>query len=94
MKFCQDHRIEYQHRQVQAVWPNGKYEDYRLHCFADAEAATMFRVSVRGSKTTSANIPASASAHHSALHGRNRNPIGFAVSIAPTGNSSYRSSRV
>lgn len=43
MMFCQDQGIEYQHRQVQAVWPNGKYEDYRLHCFAGAEAARLFR---------------------------------------------------
>ena len=42
MKFCLDHGIEYQHRQVQAVWPNGKYEDYRLHCFTDVGAARMF----------------------------------------------------
>ncbi|TIN31734.1 MAG: hypothetical protein E5Y31_01055 [Mesorhizobium sp.] len=42
-QFCHDRGINYQLRQVQAVWPNGKYEDYRLHCFADAEAAKAFR---------------------------------------------------
>lgn len=43
MEFCHDHGLEYQRRQVQAVWPNGKYEDYRLHCFADADVAKVFR---------------------------------------------------
>ncbi|BAV45432.1 hypothetical protein MesoLj113a_44820 [Mesorhizobium sp. 113-1-2] len=35
--------MRYQIRQVQAVWPNGKYKNYRLHCFADAAAAAVFR---------------------------------------------------
>ncbi len=35
--------MTFQIRQVQAVWPNGKYENYRLHCFTDAEAAKAFR---------------------------------------------------
>ncbi|RUZ78745.1 hypothetical protein EN943_09530 [Mesorhizobium sp. M7A.F.Ca.US.006.01.1.1] len=33
----------YQTRQVQAVWPNGKYREYRLYCFAEATAAAAFR---------------------------------------------------
>ncbi|MGX7877389.1 hypothetical protein ACVDG5_036470 [Mesorhizobium sp. ORM6] len=47
-KFCEDRGMKYQIRQVQAVWPHGKYEDYRLHCFADAEAAKAFRDHFRG----------------------------------------------
>jgi hypothetical protein len=42
-RFCQDRGMTFQVRQVQAVWPNGKYENYRLHCFADAGAAKTFR---------------------------------------------------
>lgn len=37
-KFCEDRGMRFQMRHVQAVWQNGKYENYRLHCFADGEA--------------------------------------------------------
>ncbi|RVA12734.1 hypothetical protein EN932_11220 [Mesorhizobium sp. M7A.F.Ca.US.002.01.1.1] len=33
-KFCQERGLKHQTRQVQAIWPNGKYETYRLHCFS------------------------------------------------------------
>ncbi|AMX99511.1 hypothetical protein A4R29_08415 [Mesorhizobium ciceri biovar biserrulae] len=35
--------FSHQIRQVQAIWPNGEYEDYRLYCFAEAPAAAAFR---------------------------------------------------
>lgn len=42
-KFCQDRGITHQPRQVQAIWANGKYENYRLYCFADEASARTFR---------------------------------------------------
>lgn len=42
-KFCQDRGFRHQARQVQAIWPNGKYENYRLYCFADEVSARTFR---------------------------------------------------
>lgn len=30
-------------RQVQAIWPDGKYETWRLHCFAEPLSAEAFR---------------------------------------------------
>ncbi|RUX96597.1 MULTISPECIES: hypothetical protein [unclassified Mesorhizobium] len=42
-KFCQDRRLTFQTRHVQAIWTNGKYENYRLHCFSDDAAARAFR---------------------------------------------------
>ena len=41
-KFCQDRDFSHQTRHVQAIWPSGKYETYRLHCFADASFARAF----------------------------------------------------
>ncbi|TPJ55015.1 hypothetical protein [Mesorhizobium sp. B2-6-7] len=41
-KFCQDIGVKPQIRHVQAIWPSGKYEDYRIHCFANAAAAKAF----------------------------------------------------
>ncbi|TPM19753.1 hypothetical protein [Mesorhizobium sp. B2-3-6] len=41
-KFCQDIGVKPQIRRVQAIWPNGKYEDYRIHCFSDPAAAKAF----------------------------------------------------
>ncbi|MBZ9740959.1 MULTISPECIES: hypothetical protein [unclassified Mesorhizobium] len=35
-------------RQVQAIWSNGKYEQWRLHCFADQAFAKAFRDRFRG----------------------------------------------
>ncbi|MBA1144785.1 hypothetical protein [Mesorhizobium neociceri] len=42
MKFCQDADIKLQIRHVQAIWPSGKYENWRLHCFVDAADAQAF----------------------------------------------------
>lgn len=41
-KFCQERGLKHQTRYVQAIWPNGKYETYRLHCFSDAASAEAF----------------------------------------------------
>ncbi|MER8859106.1 MULTISPECIES: hypothetical protein [unclassified Mesorhizobium] len=41
-KFCQERGLKHQTRHVQAIWPNGKYETYRLHCFGDAASAEAF----------------------------------------------------
>jgi len=38
-KFCQDRGLMHQTRFVQAIWSNGKYENYRLYCFSDGAAA-------------------------------------------------------
>ncbi|WP_031205803.1 hypothetical protein [Mesorhizobium sp. L2C067A000] len=40
--YCQERGMTFQIRHVQAVWPNGKYEEYRLHCFADPAEAKAF----------------------------------------------------
>ncbi|TPK89834.1 MULTISPECIES: hypothetical protein [unclassified Mesorhizobium] len=41
-KFCQERGLKHQTRHVQAIWPNGKYETYRLYCFRDAASAQAF----------------------------------------------------
>jgi len=41
-RFCQDADIKPQIRHVQAIWPNGEYENWRVHCFGDATAAQAF----------------------------------------------------
>lgn len=43
MEFCQARGWNYQTRSVAAIWPNGKQENYRLHCFADLASAEAFR---------------------------------------------------
>lgn len=40
--YCEERGMTFQIRQVQAVWPNGKYEEYRLHCFAGPAEAEAF----------------------------------------------------
>ncbi|UVK45685.1 hypothetical protein BPNPMPFG_001244 [Mesorhizobium sp. AR07] len=42
-KFCQDRGLTFHLRSVQATWPDGKYENYRVHCFSDDAAARVFR---------------------------------------------------
>ncbi|TPI78511.1 hypothetical protein [Mesorhizobium sp. B2-8-9] len=42
-KFCEERGLKHHTRHVQAIWPNGKYETYRLHCFDDATSAQTFR---------------------------------------------------
>lgn len=41
-EFCKAQGIRYLTRKVQATWPDGKYEEWRLHCFADLAAASTF----------------------------------------------------
>jgi hypothetical protein len=41
--FCEAHRLHHQTRQVQAIWPDRKYQNYRLHCFADSAQADLFQ---------------------------------------------------
>ncbi|MFC3326180.1 hypothetical protein [Mesorhizobium cantuariense] len=41
-KFCDALGVKIQTRQVQAIWSCGKYENWRLHCFADRAAAKVF----------------------------------------------------
>lgn len=42
-EFCGKHGLDHWTRQVQAIWQNGKYEEWRLHCFRDLAAAEAFR---------------------------------------------------
>ncbi|WP_157173626.1 hypothetical protein [Pseudaminobacter salicylatoxidans] len=41
--FCRDNALSFQTRRVQAVWPNKRYQDMRLHCFAKREDAELFQ---------------------------------------------------
>ncbi|MER9175285.1 hypothetical protein NKH72_17045 [Mesorhizobium sp. M0955] len=41
-KFCQERGMKFQIRHVQAIWPSGQYENWRLHCFVDAADAQAF----------------------------------------------------
>ncbi|KQZ36826.1 hypothetical protein ASD44_09695 [Mesorhizobium sp. Root554] len=41
--FLQEMRLDCLTTQVQAIWPCGKYEQMRLHCFPDAESARVFQ---------------------------------------------------
>ncbi|MCV3206138.1 hypothetical protein OHD62_03675 [Mesorhizobium sp. YC-39] len=40
--FLEEHRMSCRARSVLAVWEDGKQEQWRLHCFADAGAAKTF----------------------------------------------------
>ena len=42
-EFLLGHGIECHVRQVQAIWPDRKYQNYRLHCFADQASAELFQ---------------------------------------------------
>lgn len=41
--FLEEHGLDCVTTSVQAIWPCGKYEQMRLHCFADAESAAAFQ---------------------------------------------------
>ncbi|RWP39985.1 hypothetical protein [Mesorhizobium sp.] len=42
-EFCEERRLAPMKRLVQAIWPDGRYEDWRLYCFADLASALAFR---------------------------------------------------
>lgn len=46
--FCQEQGLKQQTRHVQAIWPNGKYETFRLHCFGEAASAEAFLDQLEG----------------------------------------------
>ncbi|MDW6020639.1 hypothetical protein SAZ10_02560 [Mesorhizobium sp. BAC0120] len=43
VEFCRAHGLDYETRQVKAIWSPSRQEDYRLHCFTDAASAELFR---------------------------------------------------
>lgn len=43
MEFCQACSLDCRTRHVTSIWPSGKHEHYRLHCFAELASAQMFR---------------------------------------------------
>ncbi|RWC64265.1 hypothetical protein [Mesorhizobium sp.] len=47
-KFCDEQGLPHMTRQVQAIWPGGEYENWRLHCFADTTTAQAFLVHFGG----------------------------------------------
>jgi hypothetical protein len=42
-QFCQERELCPMKRQVQAIWPDGRYEHWRLYCFTDLASALVFR---------------------------------------------------
>lgn len=40
--FCQERGFSPRIRHVQAIWPDGKYENWRVYCFADPASASAF----------------------------------------------------
>ena len=42
-EFCRKRGLIHLTRHVTAIWPNGKQEHYRLHCFADLASAESFK---------------------------------------------------
>ena len=46
--FCERHGLQHLTRHVQAIWPNGKFQTYRLHCFADRAPAELFQAEFGG----------------------------------------------
>ncbi|MFI0844462.1 hypothetical protein [Mesorhizobium sp. IMUNJ 23232] len=47
-EFCKGLGVEWHTRHVIAIWPNGKHENHRLHCFADAAPAEAFQAHFGG----------------------------------------------
>ncbi len=47
-EFCVERGYDFWIRHVQAIWPKGKYEDWRLHCFRDPAAAEAFQAHFGG----------------------------------------------
>ncbi|MER9022396.1 hypothetical protein NKI01_07460 [Mesorhizobium sp. M0815] len=41
-EFCEARALVLMTRQVQAIWPDHKYENWRLYCFADPASAQLF----------------------------------------------------
>jgi hypothetical protein len=46
--FCSEHGLHHYTRRVQAIWPDRKYQEYRLHCFADRASAELFQAHFGG----------------------------------------------
>lgn len=47
-RFCDERGWSWHTRFVQAIWPNRKYVNMRIHCFADTEAAREFQAHFGG----------------------------------------------
>ncbi|TIM06757.1 MAG: hypothetical protein E5Y62_22200 [Mesorhizobium sp.] len=41
-EFCEERRLTPRKRLVQAIWPDHRYENWRLYCFADEASAQAF----------------------------------------------------
>jgi hypothetical protein len=50
MAWFHERGVEKMTRQVRAIWPSGKEEDWRLHCFRDPADAATFRVHFGGER--------------------------------------------
>lgn len=50
MAWLAERGVEQMTRQVQAVWPDRQYENYRLYCFRDEADAEAFRVHFGGER--------------------------------------------
>lgn len=46
--FCEANGLDYQTRSVQAIWPDRRYLDIRLHCFIDRASAELFQAHFGG----------------------------------------------
>ena len=46
--FCGELGVAWYTRHVKVIWPCGKQEDFRAHCFADPDAAAAFRARFGG----------------------------------------------
>jgi len=54
-QFCQERGLRPTKRQVQAIWPDGRYENWRLYCFTDrASALVSATISAASCSTRSA----------------------------------------
>ncbi len=48
LRFCSAHALDHQTRHVQAIWPDGRYQEMRLHCFPDRASAELFQAHFGG----------------------------------------------
>ncbi|MEQ1950983.1 hypothetical protein [Mesorhizobium sp. CN2-181] len=46
--FCEALGVPWHTRHVTAIWPNGKHEKHRLHCFAEEASAAAFNMRFGG----------------------------------------------
>ncbi|TWG90293.1 hypothetical protein L598_000700000490 [Mesorhizobium sp. J18] len=46
--FCEERGLKHHIRKVQAVWPDRRYQDMRLYCFADRASAELFQARFGG----------------------------------------------